>query len=966
MLKKFNKFLFGILGTFAVVFLGLVSLSPKTTASALNKLGSYTISNGESENTFIVSGYDDDSSSEYELTSSASTIEEALLAVENDEQNSSQSKTINFDNLVLSSPIVLTDQNYTFSGSISSSSNTPLFVFENATQINVIFSNLTLTNNSSTCLIEISSESNSANITLNNVNFSSTADNCYAIFDSGTNARLSFNGTIQNSCTYLLNSNNSSNLAFDETFSSSNSTIVVPYTAYNDVIAQNLSIENFNKLNFVASDDFYTIQAHLNNSTLIVSSKINVSFNTNGGNFEDSYNPPQEIQFKHQTSIFFPTAENISKDHTNFVGWFGEINLNEDEMATYGVTQSTWYFDQTMLEQYALSNFDANEFKNIFTTNTDDLNPLKSFSSYVYDNKESNIADFMHVKLFAELSKTPTYIAVFEDIKYTITFNSNGGSFVEAITDVFGSVVTAPKSPTKTGFTFAGWFTDNNTFQNEYTFSTMPDTNPTIYAKWNINGYSIEFIFNNGEDNYVFEGEFDDEIVFPETPTKTGYSFGGWFTDNETFENEFNETTLTSSLQLYAKWNINSYYIYFNTNGGSILSSIYAEYGSEVSSPDNPTKIGFTFSGWFTDQTYNDEFVFDTMPAHNSTAYARWTPIRYTLSFVTNSSLTLPSQIKYYGDELNLPTDLTKTNSIFVGWFFDSKFERPCDITTMPAESITLYAKWQDKQIITINNSVQEYNIDDIGNAFKNFSSLDGFNVQYLVNGNWTNRVPTDAGTYDVKITRNEDDTYSRFETTISGGLVITPRTLNFTWLIVVLFAFAFLELIAVIVIRRMKKIKASKTYSVALPLLLANEVLATNQLVLLIISGVLALFGFVMIIYELVSLHRTLPNFDFEASKFDNRKDLKTVVQDDGEVVTIDTRQKETNSNDYVFSTSDIEDMLADKNYFNKESNRKIISNKVNGTLNKNETNSQTEDLSNENSDTSLDSSGTNNTENQ
>src|SRR5699024_9813414 len=109
-----------------------------------------------------------------------------------------------------------------------------------------------------------------------------------------------------------------------------------------------------------------------------------------------------------------------------------------------------------------------------------------------------------------------------------------------------------------------------------------------------------------------------------------------------------------------------------------------------------------------------------------------------------------------------------------------------------------------------------------------------------------------------------------------------------------------------------------------------------------------------------------TLPNFDFEASKFDNRKDLKTVVQDDGEVVTVDTRQKETNSNDYVFSTSDIEDMLADKNYFNKESNRKIISNKVNGTLNKSETNSQIEDSSNENSDISLDNSGTNNTENQ
>jgi uncharacterized repeat protein (TIGR02543 family) len=71
-----------------------------------------------------------------------------------------------------------------------------------------------------------------------------------------------------------------------------------------------------------------------------------------------------------------------------------------------------------------------------------------------------------------------------ENAKYTITFNSNGGSSVASITAEAGEGITAPTAPTKTGYTFGGWYTDNNTFINEYEFTTMPEESFTLYAKW--------------------------------------------------------------------------------------------------------------------------------------------------------------------------------------------------------------------------------------------------------------------------------------------------------------------------------------------------------------------------------------------------------------------------------------------------------------------------------------------------
>ena len=70
--------------------------------------------------------------------------------------------------------------------------------------------------------------------------------------------------------------------------------------------------------------------------------------------------------------------------------------------------------------------------------------------------------------------------------EYTITFDSNEGSIVTAITQDYGTSVTKPADPMLDGYTFTGWYTDDGTFLNEYTFGTMPGQNITLYAKWNV------------------------------------------------------------------------------------------------------------------------------------------------------------------------------------------------------------------------------------------------------------------------------------------------------------------------------------------------------------------------------------------------------------------------------------------------------------------------------------------------
>ncbi|NLE06958.1 MAG: InlB B-repeat-containing protein [Crenarchaeota archaeon] len=79
-----------------------------------------------------------------------------------------------------------------------------------------------------------------------------------------------------------------------------------------------------------------------------------------------------------------------------------------------------------------------------------------------------------------------------QTVTYTITFESNGGSAVTAITAVAGATVTAPAAPTKAGYIFVGWYSDSG-LNTSYTFGTMPSGNITVYAKWTAEPTEAEY-----------------------------------------------------------------------------------------------------------------------------------------------------------------------------------------------------------------------------------------------------------------------------------------------------------------------------------------------------------------------------------------------------------------------------------------------------------------------------------------
>ena len=195
-----------------------------------------------------------------------------------------------------------------------------------------------------------------------------------------------------------------------------------------------------------------------------------------------------------------------------------------------------------------------------------------------------------------------TLYPVWNTNKYTIAFDTNGGSEIAPITQDYGTEITAPDNPTRKGYTFKGW--------DKEIPETMPAENITVKAQWEINQYTIAFDTNGGSEIAPITQDYGTEITAPDNPTRKGYTFKGW-------DKEIPKTMPAENITVKAQWEINQYTITFDTNGGSEIAPITQDYGTKITAPDNPTRKGYTFKGW-------DKEIPETMPAENITITARW------------------------------------------------------------------------------------------------------------------------------------------------------------------------------------------------------------------------------------------------------------------------------------------------------------------------------------------------------
>ncbi len=276
---------------------------------------------------------------------------------------------------------------------------------------------------------------------------------------------------------------------------------------------------------------------------------------------------------------------------------------------------------------------------------------------------------------------------------YTITFETNGGSDVTALTIAYDSWLSERPSPTKLGYEFSGWYTDE-ALTNAFTFGNMPAEDFTLYAKWTAGLYSITFITNGGSLVSTMTQAYGSTVTKPEDPTRLGYEFLGWIKSYNPVVHYTFDTMPAENITVYAMWNAISYSISFNSNGGSDVYTRHQSIGTTVIEPDQPTKLGYTFAGWYADETLSMLYIFDKMPAEDFTLYAKWIANDYTVTFNSNGGSAVESITLGCDTTISEPLQPTKLGYTFDGWYTDVELTNTYVFDVMGPQNLTLYAKW--------------------------------------------------------------------------------------------------------------------------------------------------------------------------------------------------------------------------------------------------------------------------------
>lgn len=215
-------------------------------------------------------------------------------------------------------------------------------------------------------------------------------------------------------------------------------------------------------------------------------------------------------------------------------------------------------------------------------------------------------------------------------VTHTVTFDSAGGSTILAQTVTDGAAAIDPGTPTRDGYTFTGWLLDGRPFD----FATPITGDITLTAGWEESGEPAPTIhtvtFDDGTGNTVTVNVQEGETVQePSAPSRDGYEFTGWLLDGTPYDFT---TPVTGDITLTAGWEkteepVTTFTVSFRTNGGTAVEQQTITEGGTVEKPMDPTRDGYTFTGWLLD---GQPYDFTTPITGNIVLDAAWeqnTPI---------------------------------------------------------------------------------------------------------------------------------------------------------------------------------------------------------------------------------------------------------------------------------------------------------------------------------------------------
>ena len=296
------------------------------------------------------------------------------------------------------------------------------------------------------------------------------------------------------------------------------------------------------------------------------------------------------------------------------------------------------------------------------------------------------------------VTQSVTYTAQWQAKTYTVYLNANGGEVSKDRMDVaYDSKLTGLPTPTRTGYTFAGWY-DGDGKRYYATTTYKVDGDLTLTAKWTAKTYTVKFDANGGTVSPTSKkATYDAALGELPVPTRTGYTFLGWFDANDqevTSETIFRNTATTTYT---AKWEANTYTVTFNPDGGTVdPTSKEVTFDAAVGELPVSTKTGYTFQGWV--DAEGNAVTADTVytVADNTTYTAQWTANTYVINLDAGEGIVDPTTVQVtFGQAVGtLPTP-TREHYDFLGWYDENGEEVTSDTVYSVAANITLTAKWE-------------------------------------------------------------------------------------------------------------------------------------------------------------------------------------------------------------------------------------------------------------------------------
>ena len=215
----------------------------------------------------------------------------------------------------------------------------------------------------------------------------------------------------------------------------------------------------------------------------------------------------------------------------------------------------------------------------------------------------------------------------FEPVTCTVTFDLNGadGAAPTGREVTHGAAIGSLPTPTREGYEFLGWYTAKSG-GTQVSSSTAVTANAIYYAQWRVNSYTVTFN-GNGADGATPAGRsvtHGAAVGALPTPSRTGYTFIGWFTAASGGSQISASTVVTGNVTYYAHWQAKTYTVTFNANGGNSSCSYSRTYGSQVGTLPTASRSGYVFKGWFTAASGGSQVSAATTVTGNATYYAHW------------------------------------------------------------------------------------------------------------------------------------------------------------------------------------------------------------------------------------------------------------------------------------------------------------------------------------------------------